>query len=168
MPVLARLGQPAEPAVQQAGDSHAVQHPLQPRQLEELLLVAASRPAAVQPQQVTPGRAHRQALGGVGVPLGVVGDLLVAPLAGSLHSGGQPVDHDRLAGCSHLHQQFAQVVEGGDEGAVGLAEPHGGKLAQQQVQAIADLGLGNPDHAPGAPVRQPIQQHGGDRVQANL
>jgi hypothetical protein len=62
----------------------------------------------------------------------------------------------------------AQVVEGGDEGAIGLAEAEGAKLTEQQVQAVADLGLGDADHAPGAPVRQPVQQHRGDRVQADL
>jgi hypothetical protein len=41
----------------------------------------------------------------------------------------------------------AQVVEGGDEGAVGLAEAEGAKLTRQQVQAVADLGLGDPDRS---------------------
>jgi hypothetical protein len=34
---------------------------------------------------------QRQALGGVGVPLGVVQHLLVGPASGSLHPGRQPV-----------------------------------------------------------------------------
>jgi hypothetical protein len=84
-----------------------------------------------------------------------------------LHPGGQPVHADRLAGARHLHQQRTQVIEGGDEGAVGLAEAEGGQLTQQQVQAVADLGLGDADRPGGAPVRQPVQQHGGDRVQAD-
>ena len=42
---------------------------------------------------------HRNALGGVGVPLGVVQHLLVGPPAGSLHPGRQPVHAHRLAGC---------------------------------------------------------------------
>jgi hypothetical protein len=100
--------------------------------------------------------------------LGVVHDLLVGPPAGSLHPGRQPINHDRLAGSCHLHQQPAQVVEGGDEGAVGLAEAEGAQRAEQQVQAVADLGLGDTDHAAGAPIRQPVQQHRGDRVQADL
>jgi len=95
-----------------------------------------------------------QALGGVGVPLGVVQRLLVAPAGGALHPGGQPVDHDRLTGLGHLRKQLAQVVEAGDEAAVGLAVPQGGKLAKQQVEAVADLRLGDPDHAAGTPVRQ--------------
>jgi len=49
-----------------------------------------------------------------------------------------------------------------------MAVPQRGKLAHQQVQAVADLGLGDPDHAAGAPVRQPVQQHRGDGVQADL
>jgi hypothetical protein len=61
----------------------------------------------------------------------------------------------------------AQVVEGGDEGAVGLAEPERAKRAEQQVQAAADLGLGDPDRAAGAAVRQPVQRHRGDGVQAD-
>src|SRR5438034_230542 len=52
VPVLARLGHAAESAVQQAGDFGAVQRCTDPGQLDELLLVAAARPAAVQPQQV--------------------------------------------------------------------------------------------------------------------
>src|SRR6266511_5741993 len=79
MPVRARLGQPPKPPVQQAWDLDAVQHPLQPRQREELVLVAATRPATIHPQQVTPDGRHRQALGGVGVPLGVVHNFLVGP-----------------------------------------------------------------------------------------
>src|SRR5215207_7064826 len=47
MPVLARLGQAAEPAVQQAGDLDLVQRVVEPRQLDELLLVEAARPATV-------------------------------------------------------------------------------------------------------------------------
>jgi hypothetical protein len=94
--------------------------------------------------------------------------LLVGPACGALHPGGQPVHADRLAGCGHLGKPAAQVVQGGDEGAVGLAEAEGGQLAEQQVQAVADLGLGDAHHAGGAPVRQPVQQHPGDRVQADL
>jgi len=45
--VLARLGQAAEPAVQQAGDLDLVQRVVEPRQLDELLLVVAARPATV-------------------------------------------------------------------------------------------------------------------------
>src|SRR5215216_1129577 len=168
MPVLARLGQAAEPAVQQAGDLDLVQRVVEPRQLDELLLVAAARPATVAPQQVTPDRAHRQTLSGVGVALAVVQDLLVGPPAWSLHPGRQPVHADRLAGLGHLRQQFAQLVEAGDEAAVGLAVPHGSQRAEQQVQAVADLGLGDPDRAAGAPVRQPVQDDRGDGVQADL
>jgi hypothetical protein len=132
------------------------------------VLVAAARPAAVQPQQVAVDGRQGKALGGVVVALGVVQDLLVGPPAGALHPGGESVHHDRLAGLSHFHQQRTQVVQGGDEGAVGLAEPEGGQRAQQQVQAVADLGLGDPHHTAGTPVRQPVQQHRGDRVQADL
>jgi ATP-dependent DNA helicase RecG len=57
-------------ALTDAGDLR--QRLVQPRQRKQFVLVAASRPAAIDPQQVTPDRAHRQALGGVGVPLGVV------------------------------------------------------------------------------------------------
>src|SRR6266498_1749044 len=52
VPVPAALGQPAEPAVQQGGDLDAVEQLAKPCQLDELVLVAAARPAAVQPQQV--------------------------------------------------------------------------------------------------------------------
>src|SRR4029450_11712089 len=55
MPVLARLGQAAEPAVQQAGDLDLVQRGVEPRQLDELLLVAARRPATLATQPGRPG-----------------------------------------------------------------------------------------------------------------
>src|SRR6266536_274606 len=168
VPVPAALGQPAEPAVQQGGDLDAVEQLAKPCQLDELVLVAAARPAAVQPQQVAVDGRQRQALGGVGVALEVVQDLLVGPPSGSLHPGRQPVHHDRLAGCGHLPKPVAQVLEGGDEDPVGLAVPQAGQRAEQQVQAVADLGLGDPDRPAGAPVRQPVQQHRGDRVQADL
>jgi hypothetical protein len=61
---------------------------------------------------------------------------------------------------------LAQLVQRGDERAVRLAEAERAKLAEQQIHAVADLRLGDPHHAPGAPVRQPVQQHGG--VQADL
>jgi hypothetical protein len=108
------------------------------------------------------------ALGGVAVALAVVQDLLVGPPAGALHPGGQAVHDHRLAGCGHLHQQRTQVVQAGNEAAVGLAEPQRAKLTEQQVQAVADLGLGDVDHPGGTPVRQPVQQHRGDRVQADF
>ena len=63
---------------------------------------------------------------------------------------------------------MAQVVEGGDEGAVGLAEAKGAKLTEQQVQAVTDLGLGDPDRPSGAPVGQPVQDDRPNGVQADL
>ncbi len=99
---------------------------------------------------------------------GVVEDLLVDPSAGSLHPGGEPVDAYRLAGACHFHQPLAQVGQGGDEGPVGLAVAEGGQWTKQQVQAVADLGLGDPHHAAGPPVRQPVQHDRGDGVQADL
>jgi hypothetical protein len=130
--------------------------------------VAAARPAAITPQQVAPDGRHRKTLRGVGVALGVVQDLLIGPGPGPLHPGRQPVHAHRLAGLGHLRQQRTQVVQGGDKAAVGLAEAQRAKLAKQQVQAIAHLGLGDPDRSAGTPVRQPVQQHGGDGVQADL
>jgi hypothetical protein len=111
---------------------------------------------------------HRKALGGVGVALGVVQHLLVGPPPWPLHAGPKPVHQRRLAGASHLRQPAAKLVQAGDEAPVGLAEAHGGQLTKQQVHAVADLGLGDTDHAAGAPVRQPVQQHRGHRVQADL
>jgi hypothetical protein len=40
----------------------------------------------------------------------------VSPTAGSLHAGGQPVHAHRLARCSHLHQAFPHVGQGGRGG----------------------------------------------------
>jgi hypothetical protein len=82
------------------------------------------------------------------VPLGVVQHLLVAPAGGALHPGGQPVHTHRLAGGGHLRKQRAQVVQGGDEAAVGLAEAQRAKLAKQQIQAVAHLGLEIPTARP--------------------
>jgi hypothetical protein len=168
MPVLAVLGHAPKPPVEEGHHAVSVQYVTEPRKLDQFLLVAAPRPAAVTPQQVTVDGGHGQALGGVGVALGVVQHLLVAPGAGSLYPGRQPVDHDRLAGAGHLPKALAQLGEGGDEGAVGLAEPQRGQLAQQQVHAVADLGLGDPDHPAGASVRQPVQDHRRDSVQSDL
>jgi hypothetical protein len=39
---------------------------------------------------------------------------------------------------------------------------------QYPSEAVAHLGLGDPDHAASTAVRQPVQQHGGDGVQAHL
>jgi hypothetical protein len=50
-----------------------------------------------------------KALGGVGVPFGVVQDLLVGPPTGSLHPSGQPIHHDRLADLGHLLQPLAKL-----------------------------------------------------------
>jgi hypothetical protein len=50
---------------------------------------------------------------------------------------------------------------------VELAEPEGDQFGQQQVQAVADLGLAGPDHAAGSLVRQPVEDDRADRVQAN-
>jgi hypothetical protein len=50
----------------------------------------------------------------------------------------------------------------------GWQKPSAAKLAKQQVKAVADLGLGDPDRSAGTPVRQPVQQHRGHRVQADL
>jgi hypothetical protein len=97
--------------------------------------------SAVAPQQVAMDGGDGKALGGVGVPLGVVQHLLVGPALGRCTRGGQPVHADRLAGCGHLRKPLAKVVQAGDEGPVGLAEAEGGQQAQQQVQAVADLGL---------------------------
>jgi len=85
-----------------------------------------------------------------------------------LHAGAQAVHQRRLAGGPHLPKQLAELLHGGDEAAVGLAEPKGGKPAEQQIQAVADLGLGDPDRAAGTAVRQPVQQDRPDRVQADL
>ena len=111
---------------------------------------------------------QRHALGGVGVALGVVQHLLVAPAGGSLHPGGQPVHAHRLADLGHLPKALLQLVQGGDEGAVRLAEAERAKLAKQQVHAVAHLGLGDPDRSAGTAVGQPLQDDRGYRVQADL
>ena len=59
----------------------------------------------------------------MGAPLGVIQDLLVGPPAGALHPGRQPIHAHRLADLGHLRQPFAQVLEGGHERPVGLAQP---------------------------------------------
>jgi hypothetical protein len=98
-----------------------------PRQGEQLLLVAAARPAAIQPQQVAVDGGQRQALGGVSMPLGVIEHLLVAPPAGALHPGPEPVQQHRLPGGGHLPKQLDKLVQGRHEAAVGLAEAEVGQ-----------------------------------------
>jgi hypothetical protein len=162
VPVLTHLGQPAESPIQQAGDPDIVEDPCSPASSMSSLLVAAARPATVAPQQVAVDGRDGKALGAVSVPLGVVHDLLVGPAGGSLHPGGQPVYHDRLAGLGHLRKPVAQVIEAGDEAPVGLAVPQRGKRTKQQVHAVANLGLGDPDRGwrvgttarPGGPRRR--------------
>ena len=90
------------------------------------------------------------------------------PAGGALHPSAQAVDHDRLAGLGQLLKQLAQILEGGNEDAVGLAEPQRAKRAEQQVEALAHLGLGGPDHSAGTSVRQPIEDDRSDGVQAHL
>jgi hypothetical protein len=85
-----------------------------------------------------------------------------------LHPGRQPVNQDRLAGSGHLPKALAQVRKGGDERPVRLAVPERGEPGEQQIHAVADLGLGDPDHPTGPPVGQSIQQDRGDGVQADL
>jgi hypothetical protein len=51
---------------------------------------------------------------------------------------------------------------------ISLRVPQRRQLAQQQVHAVAHFGLGDAYHAAGAAVRQSIQQHRGDGVQADL
>jgi hypothetical protein len=99
--------------IQQADHRDVVPYPIQPRQRHQCVLMAAARPAAVHPQQVAVDARDGQALGGVGVPLGVVRHLLVGPPSGSLHPDDQPVRAHRLAGASHLRKPPTQVVEDG-------------------------------------------------------
>jgi pimeloyl-ACP methyl ester carboxylesterase len=55
----------------------------------------------------------------------------------------------------------------GDEGPVRLAEPSVARGSSSRSNC-RPLGLGDADHAAGAPVRQSVQQHRGDRTQADL
>jgi hypothetical protein len=68
----------------------------------------------------------------------------------------------------HLRKVLAKLGRGGDEGAVGLAVAERCQRTQQQVEAVADLGLGDPDHAASAPVRQLVEGHRGDGVQPDF
>ena len=92
--------------------------------------MAAARPAAVAPQQVAVDGGQRQALGGVSMPLGVVAHLLVGPPAGPPHPGRQPIHAHRRTGCGHFRKELAQVLQGDDEPAIGLAAPRRSMLAQ--------------------------------------
>jgi hypothetical protein len=85
-----------------------------------------------------------------------------------LHPGRQPVNQDRLAGSGRLPKALAQVRKGSDERPVGLAVPERGEPGEQQIHAVADLGLGDPDHPTGPPVGQSVQEDRGDGVQADL
>jgi hypothetical protein len=78
VPGRAGLGQAAKAPVDEGDDLGGVQGLADPRQGEQLVFVAAARPAAVAVQQVAMDGGDRDALGGVGVALGVIEDLLVA------------------------------------------------------------------------------------------
>jgi hypothetical protein len=136
MPVLAGRGQPAKAPINQGDGPRDVKHLSDPRQRQQFVLVAATGPAAVTPQQIAVDRGHHHALGGVGVALGVIQHLLVGPGPGPLHPGGKPVDAHRLTGGGHLHQPIAQISQAGDERAIGLAHPERGQFAQQQCDAV--------------------------------
>ena len=89
--LVATLGHAPDP-VQQAGDLGDVQHPIQPRQGKQLLLVAAAR----QPPShhgSRHGRSTRPRLGGGGMPLGVVQHRLAAQPAGRRTRVASPSTH---------------------------------------------------------------------------
>jgi hypothetical protein len=136
MPVLAGRGQPANAPINQGDGPRDVKHLSDPRQRQQFVLVAATGPAAVTPQQIAVDPGHHHALGGVGVALGVIQHLLVGPGPGPLHPGGKPVDAHRLTGGGHLHQPIAPISQAGDERAIGLAHPERGQFAQQQCDAV--------------------------------
>jgi hypothetical protein len=81
--------------------------------------------------------------------------LLVGPPSGPLHPGRQPVHAHDLADLGHLRKALAKLVEAADEGPTRLAQPEIGQRTKQQVQAVADLRLADPDRPAGTPVRQP-------------
>jgi hypothetical protein len=89
-----------------------------------------------------------------------------SPWAAAPGSPGRPPAPPHRRGPSP--KASGHAGRGGDAAAVGLAEPQRCQGAEQQVQAVADLGLGDADHPAGTAIRQPIQQHRGDRVQADL
>jgi len=63
MPGLAGRSQPAKPPINQGDGPRDVQHLSDPRQRQQFVLVAATGPAAVTPQQIAVDRGHHHALG---------------------------------------------------------------------------------------------------------
>jgi hypothetical protein len=150
---------------QQAWHLDVVQQVVQPRQRKQL--VAAARPAAIDPQQVTPDVITAKPWAVWLWRLKSYSTFWLAHPHGRCTRVASPTTQTAspaAAISTSTSRRSSRVVKG----AVGLAEPHRGKLAKQQVQAVAHLGLGDADHAASAPVRQPVQQHRGDRVQADL
>jgi len=111
---------------------------------------------------------------GVSVPLGVVQHLLVTParwlpqpagrctrVASPSTKTGSPVAAIS-ARCWPRSSRLVMKV------LIGLADPERDQLAQQQVQAVTDLALADPNHAPGPPVGQPVEENRPDRIQPDL
>jgi hypothetical protein len=74
-----------ESPINQGDGPRDVKHLSDPRQRQQFVLVAATGPAALTPQQIAVDRGHHHALGGVGVALDVIQHLLVGPGPGPLH-----------------------------------------------------------------------------------
>jgi hypothetical protein len=98
-----------KPPVQQARHAAGVEHLAEPGQRDELVLVAAARPAAVTPQQVTPRRWTPPGPGRCGRGVWRHTRPSGWPFRWGAAPGRQPVDHDRLAGECLLRQPLAQV-----------------------------------------------------------
>ena len=62
MPVLAGRGQPANAPINQGDGPRDVKHLTDPRQRQQFVLVAATGPAAVTPQQIAVDCGHHHAL----------------------------------------------------------------------------------------------------------
>jgi hypothetical protein len=168
MPVLATLGHPTEPAIQQAADLDIVQHVVQLRQRKQLVLVAAARPAAVAPQQVAPDGGHRQAWAVWLWRLASYSTFWLAHPRGRCTRVASPSTQTASADAAISPSQWRRSARLVMKVPPGWQNPTAAKGPSRRSQAVAHLGLGDPNHAAGAPVRQPVQQHRGDRVQAGL
>jgi hypothetical protein len=69
---------------------------------------------------------------------------------------------------AHLHQQRAQVIRVATKVPPGWQKPRAARAPSSRSGLSPTSVLQAPDRPGGAPVRQPVQQHGSDRDQADL
>jgi hypothetical protein len=166
MPMLVCLGQPAEPRSSRlATSTSSSTRPVRPVQG---VRARGSCPASRRPPPTTgrPRWWRPPGPGGVEVAFGVVQHLLVGPAAGRCARVASPSTQTASPAAA------SSQASGAGSSRVVMKVPSGWQNPPRQARQAASpgcrhLGRGDADQTAGAPVRQPIQQHRGDRVQAD-